>query len=215
MLTPLSDIKTITPLVLGQGQWLTLEKLHYFDVNGVKRPWERCVRKNTAALWPMVNKFHSYSVDIHAILKTNHGLQLLLVVQYRPAIEKYAIEFPSGLIDPNETVVNAAHRELKEETGYDVEKDTFRLCTQPVCYEPGLTNSTCYVAHITIDTTAMTASPKPELEQDEWSLQTVALPLKDLMVHLTDLQDKHGLVIDSRVYAFASGLAFSGNDLVQ
>ncbi|CAO3594501.1 unnamed protein product [Absidia cylindrospora] len=190
MLTPLSDIKTTTPLVLGQGQWITLEKLQYFDINGVKRPWERCVRRNTAA--PLAD-----------------------VVQYRPAIEKYAIEFPSGLIDPNETAVNAAYRELKEETGYDVEKDTFRLCAQPVCYEPGLTNSTCYVAHITIDTTTMTASPKPELEQDEWSLQTVTLPLKDLMTHLSDLQNKHGLVIDSRVYAFASGLAFAGNDLVQ
>jgi hypothetical protein len=47
--SPLVDIKTTEPVILGQGQWITLEQLHYFDINGVKRPWERCVRKNTAA----------------------------------------------------------------------------------------------------------------------------------------------------------------------
>lgn len=49
MLSPLVEIKTTEPVILGQGHWITLEKLHYFDINGVKRPWERCVRKNTAA----------------------------------------------------------------------------------------------------------------------------------------------------------------------
>jgi 8-oxo-dGTP pyrophosphatase MutT (NUDIX family) len=39
------------------------------------------------------------AVDIYAILKSDEGSHLLLVVQYRPAIEKYAIEFPSGKIE--------------------------------------------------------------------------------------------------------------------
>ncbi|KAI8342167.1 NUDIX hydrolase domain-like protein [Chlamydoabsidia padenii] len=146
------------------------------------------------------------TVDIHAILKTNNGPQIVLVVQYRPAIENYAVEFPSGLVDPNETPLDAACRELREETGYKVDKSDFRLSTRSVCYEPGLTNSTCYVAHATINTTSTTTHPSPELEQDEWSLQTILLPVNNLMTHLTDLQDRHNLIIDSRVYSFASGL---------
>ncbi|KAI8097255.1 NUDIX hydrolase domain-like protein [Halteromyces radiatus] len=199
MLRSLPDIKTAQPVTLGQGHWITLEQLDYFDINGIKHTWERCVRKNTAA--PLAD-----AVDIQVILQTNTGPHILLVVQYRPAIEKYALEFPSGLIDPNETALDAAQRELREETGYEVDKTAFRLSTQSVCYEPGLTNSTCYVAHTTIDTTTISLPPKPSLEQDEWSLQTICLPLKNLMTHLVLLQDKHQLVIDSRVYSFASGL---------
>jgi ADP-ribose pyrophosphatase len=43
---------------------------------------------------------------------------ILLVEQYRPAVEKVTLELPSGLVDPGETPAEAAKRELLEETGY-------------------------------------------------------------------------------------------------
>jgi ADP-ribose pyrophosphatase len=43
---------------------------------------------------------------------------MLIVRQYRPAVERYTLELPSGLVDAGETPAEAARRELLEETGY-------------------------------------------------------------------------------------------------
>ncbi|MDA0747221.1 MAG: NUDIX hydrolase [bacterium] len=48
---------------------------------------------------------------------TDNGM-VLLVRQYRPTVEGYALELPSGHVDPGETPEEAAVRELYEETGY-------------------------------------------------------------------------------------------------
>jgi ADP-ribose diphosphatase len=45
--------------------------------------------------------------------------RMLVVRQYRPAVERYTFELPSGLIDPGETPTVAGLRELLEETGYE------------------------------------------------------------------------------------------------
>ncbi len=44
--------------------------------------------------------------------------RILLVRQYRLPAEKYLWELPAGRLDPGETPLQAAKRELAEETGY-------------------------------------------------------------------------------------------------
>ena len=47
--------------------------------------------------------------------------QLLLVRQYRHAVGDWLLEIPAGRIDPGESPLEAARRELEEETGYRAE----------------------------------------------------------------------------------------------
>lgn len=49
--------------------------------------------------------------------------RILMVRQYRNALERYTIEIPAGGLDfPEEPHYNAALRELKEETGYSAQE---------------------------------------------------------------------------------------------
>ncbi len=59
--------------------------------------------------------------------------KLIVVEQYRKALEKNQIEIPAGKLDPGEEPAVAAMRELEEETGYrsDVMKKICSFYTSP------------------------------------------------------------------------------------
>ena len=77
--------------------------------------------------------------DYAAVIAITGAQKVLIVRQYRPAVEHDTLEFPSGLVDPGETPAAAAARELLEETGYEaaevdvlgsMETDVGRLCNR-------------------------------------------------------------------------------------
>jgi ADP-ribose diphosphatase len=47
-----------------------------------------------------------------------HDNQLILIREYCVGMEQYLLGFPKGLIDPGETTLQAANRELQEEVGF-------------------------------------------------------------------------------------------------
>lgn len=57
--------------------------------------------------------------DYTAIVAAIPDGRVLCVRQYRPAVDRYTLELPSGLIDAGESPAEAARRELLEETGYE------------------------------------------------------------------------------------------------
>jgi ADP-ribose pyrophosphatase len=59
--------------------------------------------------------------DYVAVVAITAEGRVLAVRQYRPALERWTIELPSGLIDSPETPAEAARRELLEETGYQAD----------------------------------------------------------------------------------------------
>ena len=64
---------------------------------------------------------HSGSAVMMAV---DERKRILLVRQYRLPAEKYLWELPAGRLDPGEKPLQAAKRELVEETGYKAEKWT-------------------------------------------------------------------------------------------
>lgn len=62
---------------------------------------------------------HKDSVQIFAM---DIDEKVILVDQFRPAKEKIVCELPGGTLEKNESIYQAAERELEEETGYKVGK---------------------------------------------------------------------------------------------
>jgi ADP-ribose pyrophosphatase len=57
-----------------------------------------------------------------AILAANEENEIILVRQYRKAVEDFIYEIPAGTLNIAEEPVECALRELEEETGYKAEK---------------------------------------------------------------------------------------------
>jgi ADP-ribose pyrophosphatase len=53
-----------------------------------------------------------------AIVPVDEDGKIIMVRQYRNAIEKYSLEIPAGGLNPGEDMKTCAARELEEETGY-------------------------------------------------------------------------------------------------
>lgn len=56
------------------------------------------------------------------ILAEKDEQNIILVQQFRKAVEEVLLELPAGTIESSEKIIDCARRELEEETGYQAEK---------------------------------------------------------------------------------------------
>ena len=100
--------KTVSSETLYEGKIITLrvEEVQLPDGNKAKR--ELIKHPGAVAIIPI----------------TSDG-KLVLVEQYRKALERSLIEIPAGKIDPGEAPEVTAVRELEEETGYGAKEFTY------------------------------------------------------------------------------------------
>jgi len=72
---------------------------------------------------PRTGKVHPFWVLDHAdwvnIVPLTADRRVVMVMQYRHGVEDFTLEVPGGLIDPGESPLAAARREMREESGYD------------------------------------------------------------------------------------------------
>ena len=71
--------------------------------------------------------------DYVTVVATTTGNSVLMVRQYRPAVDCYPLELPSGTVEPGESPEDAARRELAEETGYHAQDLTLLGTLLPDC----------------------------------------------------------------------------------
>jgi len=100
--------------------------------NLFESPWCNLVEKDVRDDRGTVEQFYSLALDDYVVIVAmTPDDELLLVRQYRPAIESDALEFPSGHVDPGETPEIAAARELEEETGHRASEVRLVSCLRP------------------------------------------------------------------------------------
>jgi 8-oxo-dGTP pyrophosphatase MutT (NUDIX family) len=102
------EVKAITKIIdrraAWEGKFLRCIITTYVDSLGVIREWESFERVNCKG--------------IVGIVPVTDDKEVLLIRQFRPPMKRYVIEFPAGLNEKDDTLEEAARRELLEETGY-------------------------------------------------------------------------------------------------
>lgn len=106
----IKDIKKLTDC-----KFLNLYKLDIENKVGNAKEYFVASRRAEKDLSCIVNKHDK--ADGVMIIPITENDEFVLVKQFRPAINDYIYEFPAGLIDSGENIIEAATRELFEETG--------------------------------------------------------------------------------------------------
>lgn len=184
----------------GEGKFVQTRKIKYTDAAGKDRLWEMAVRTTRTATTGID------AVSVAATVAGAGGKCILLTKQFRPPTEKVVLEFPAGLIDPNESVETTAVRELLEETGYVGTFKKLSVDEMALFSDPGLTNANMALAHVEVDMAdPRNQNPVQQLEDGEY-IDVVQVPLKGMMGELRRLCETEGCVVDARLYHFAMGL---------
>ncbi len=127
--------------------------LNYFTLDAVtksgkKKEYYMASRaEQTEQLKMITEKNTPDGVSVYA-LYGNACDQVVLVRQFRYPIDTYVYEFPSGIVDPGETYREAAIREMKEETGLQLQP----LKADPLFEIPrfqtiGMTDESCAMVY--------------------------------------------------------------------
>jgi ADP-ribose pyrophosphatase len=194
-------INSTTDLSPSEARWLTLKKISFTDQTDTPREWEVAVRKTTA----------KSGVDAVAIgnilIHPSKPPSTLLVIQYRPPLDKYTVEWPAGLVDADESAEQAAEREMKEETGYE---GKIIEVGPVVASDPGMTSSTLQLVMMEVQLRDEEGKDMPEQRLDDGELiERVVVPLDELYDKLCEWSRRERWMVAGKLFYWAAGMHFA------
>ncbi|HTZ17410.1 MAG TPA: NUDIX hydrolase [Dissulfurispiraceae bacterium] len=167
-----------------EGNFIRALLLEYKNSRGDIRGWEAVERVNCSGI-------------VVIIPVTRQG-DLLLIRQFRPVLNNYVLEFPAGLNDRGETLVDAARRELIEETGYTSEGLEF-MAEGPVSSGLSTEVLTVFLARDAFPAPPDLIKKYPVDETEE--IEVVKTPLASAYDTIEKFRKK-GDIADLKIYGF-------------
>jgi ADP-ribose pyrophosphatase len=171
--------KTVSKEVALKTKHLTIVKAEVEMPNGV-----------------VTDYFHADSPGTVVVIPVKPGLNpdshtYLMVRQYRYPVGSYDLEFPAGRREPGEAILDAALRELKQETGY-LAKEVKLLYS--MYSNPGGSNGTTAICLAVVDTdTTPNQNLDPEEELSELKVEEVTAVELHKKILSMDITDSHTL----------------------
>jgi ADP-ribose pyrophosphatase len=110
-----------------------------------------------------------------AVVAITTGDEVVLAQQFRPGPGKVMLELPGGIVEEGEDVLDAAARELREETGYVADQLTMVGQTWLASYATSLRHA--------VLATGCTAVTDQDLDEDEFC-EVVTMPLTHFVDHI-------------------------------
>ena len=170
-------MEVIDKKIVWTGKFMSAVEITYRDAHGIVRTCEALERVGVGGIVVMV-----------AVTPAGN---VILEKQFRPPVGRDVIELPAGLVESNESMEEAAKRELIEETGWSAGKLDF-LAEGPISTGAS--------------TEALRAYLCTELEHvgksggdDNEIIEIIEVPLQKVPEFLRDAQKKNTLV-DLKVF---------------
>ncbi|MBO5208128.1 MAG: NUDIX hydrolase [Lachnospiraceae bacterium] len=184
------------------------EGKHYFDAT--RRPFEKIVAiKSDAEFRQMLPD----AVTCVVILKVkNESPKLLMTKEYRYPTGQFLMSPPAGLLDSEDEteenpILSAARREIKEETGLDIqEKDTLFVINPLLFSSPGMTDESNALACAVINLDNLSSLSQEGAVGTECFDGFVLLSTEEAKEMLKTGKDKDGIFYS--VYTWASLMYF-------
>jgi 8-oxo-dGTP pyrophosphatase MutT (NUDIX family) len=123
-------------------------------------------------------------VNVIAITDQGH---VVLIEQYRHGTQQVTVEIPGGVIEPDETPLDSAQRELLEETGYQAEDWILLGSVRP---NPAFLTNSCH----TFLARGARRLQQQHLDEGE-DISTLEVPITDIPKLIADGRIDHALVI--------------------
>ena len=163
-------MKLIDIIQLTDSKFLNMYKLKLINKKGNPKDYYVASRRKRDKL-SCVTKDHTVCDGVMIIPVTEND-EVVMLKQFRPAISDYLYELPAGIIDPGESIEEAAKRELFEETG--LKAKSYELYLKPSYTSVGLTDETTAIVKMVVEGEIST-----ENTEDDEDIEVFKLKIKD------------------------------------
>lgn len=160
---------------LAETKFLSLYNANYTNKSGNEKTWTIATRKDKKTLEEQFFNGKEDKVDAVVILAYHKDKKKLVAIrQFRIPLNNYVYELPAGLIDNNDDIIPTVKRELKEETGLDLEEVIEDKIGQKLYLSPGMTDESVSLVYCTCSGKISNEN----LEEDE-DIETILLSKED------------------------------------